>query len=102
MSLHLHNPSISKLARMIMKDGKMHCALRIIDDCFAHLRFMHGIQHPAAFAERAIENAKPIVELKRYRVSGRALQVPAPCKPARQASLATRFVRYVPYSRNAF
>lgn len=95
MSLHLENAVISKLARMIMKDGKLHRSLRIIDECFGHLRDAHGIHHPAAFTERALENAKPVVELRRYKVSGRALQVPAPCKPTRQASLATRFVRYV-------
>lgn len=78
---------------MIMKDGKMHCALRIIDDCFIHLRTVHNIDHPAQFALSALENAKPIVELRRHKVSGRSLQVPVPCKPHRQVSLATRFVR---------
>lgn len=71
----------------------MHCALRIIDDCFIHLRTVHNVDHPAQFTVRALENAKPLVELRKYKVSGRALQVPIPCRPHRQVSLATRFVR---------
>lgn len=99
MSLHGGSATISKLARMIMRDGKLHLSLRIIDDCVQHLRVGHGIQHPAAFMERAIEKAKPVVELRKYKVSGRALQIPASCRPARQTSLAVRFVRYVERGR---
>lgn len=93
MSLHLQNPVISKLARIIMKDGKMHCALRILDDCFVHLRSKHGVENPAEFTVRAIDIAKPVVELRKYKVSGRSLQVPTPCRPRRQESLAMRFLR---------
>lgn len=93
MSLHLRDPAIAKLARVIMKDGKMHASLRIIDTCFEHLRVAHNIQHPAAFTKRALRNARPVVELRKYKVSGRALQIPVPCRPARQESLAVRFVR---------
>lgn len=95
MSLHGNSATISKLARIIMKDGKLHLSLRIIDSALQHLRQAHAIQHPARFAERAIERARPVVELRKYKVSGRALQIPTPCRPARQMSLALRFVRYV-------
>lgn len=76
-----------------MKDGKKHSALRIIDDALVHLRVKHNVADPVTFTKQAIDKAKPLVELRRYKASGRALQIPAPCSPARQESLATRFIR---------
>ncbi len=95
MSLHLRDPLIGRLIRIIMKDGKKHAAMKIVDESFAILRKEHGVSNPCKFAKAAIENAKPLVETRKYRASGRAIQVPAPCKPARQESLALRFLRYV-------
>lgn len=93
MSLHLHDKAISKLARMLMRDGKMHRALGIIDAAFAELRGRHQVEQPAAFAGRALRNARPVVETRRYKVSGRTLHIPVPCSARRQESLAARFVR---------
>lgn len=95
MSLHQFDPVIAKLTRMIMKDGKKHCALRILDDCFTLLRTKHSIQDPASFTRNAVELAKPVVEVRKYVVGGRTIHVPAPCRPNRQESLALRFIRYV-------
>lgn len=93
MSLHQFDPVISKLTRVIMKDGKKHAALRIIDDCFTVLRFQYNIVDPATFTRNAVDTAKPIVEVRKYTVGGRTLQVPTPCRPHRQQSLALRFIR---------
>lgn len=95
MSLYVRDPVIGRLIRIIMRDGKKHCAMRIVDDSFSVLRTQHGIANPFEFTKRAIENAKPLVETRKYRASGRAIHVPVPCKPARQESLALRFLRYV-------
>lgn len=95
MSLHQQNMLIARLTRIIMKDGKKHCALKIIDDCFSILRKDHNISNPVQFTEVAIDNAKPIVELMKYKVSGRSLQIPIACRPNRQESIALRFLRYV-------
>eukprot|EP00171_Calliarthron_tuberculosum_P017635 IDg17635t1 len=99
MSLYVRDPMIGRLVRIIMQDGKKHSALRIVDDCFAILRQEHGVSSPAEFTRQAIEKAKPLVETRKYRASGRAIQVPAPCKPARQESLALRFLRCVKSQR---
>lgn len=95
MSLHLNDPHIHKLVRMIMQDGKKHAALRIVDTAFKHLRQKHDIADPRIFTLRAMENAKPVVETRKYKAGGRSLQVPIPCREQRQESLATRFIRYV-------
>lgn len=93
MSLYQFDPVLSKLTRIIMMHGKKHAALRIIDDCFVILRDKHGVADPASFTRNCIEMAKPMVELRKYNVGGRTVQVPTPCRPHRQQSLALRFVR---------
>ena len=97
MSLYVHDATISRLVRVIMRDGKKHEALRILDVCFAILRSDFLIEHPAAFSKWAIEKGKPLVEIRKYKFGERAGQVPVPCKPGRQESLAIRFIRYAPH-----
>ena len=95
MSLHVSDPLIARLVRVIMKDGKKHAALRIVDESVRILRRDYGVERPSSFIRDAIENAKPLVEVRKYRVSGRAIQVPAPCSPARSESIALRNLRCV-------
>lgn len=93
MSLHQTDRVVSKLTRVIMQHGKKHAALRIIDDCFVQLRAKHAVEDPASFTRAAIDLAKPVVETRKYIVSGRTLHIPTPCRPHRQESLALRFIR---------
>lgn len=95
MSLYVRDAVVSRLVRAIMRDGKKHSALRIVDESLAILRKDFSVERPVDFLKRAVENAKPLVELKKMKASGRALQVPSPCQPGRQESLAMRFIRYV-------
>ncbi|KAI0560868.1 30S ribosomal protein S7 [Gracilaria domingensis] len=76
-----------------MKDGKKHAALRIVDDAFHILRTQQNVGSPVALLHRAVTNAAPVVETRRYKAGGRALQVPMPCGPKRSQSLAMRFIR---------
>jgi small subunit ribosomal protein S7 len=93
MSVHLRDPVISRLTNIVMKDGKKHAALNIIDECFWILKRDMNVREPLEFVKRAIDNAKPLVELKRHKAAGRTIQVPAPCQPRRQEGLALRFIR---------
>ncbi len=93
MSLYVRDPLFGRLVRIIMKDGKKHSALRIVDSALNILRREHGVEEPAEYAKEAIANAKPLVETRKYRASGRAIQVPIPCRPGRQESLALRHLR---------
>lgn len=95
MSAHLRDPVISRLVNIIMKHGKKHSALRIVDDCMWILKRDFGVAVPVEFVKRAIDHAKPLVELRRHKAGGRTLQVPAPCMPRRQEGLALRFIRLV-------
>jgi small subunit ribosomal protein S7 len=93
MSAHLRDPVIARLVNIVMKDGKKHAALRIVDDCLWIIKRDNAVQEPVEFVRRAIDNAKPLVELRRYKSGGRSLQVPTPCGPHRQEGLALRFIR---------
>lgn len=93
MSLHQSDKVINKLTKFIMKDGKKHLAMNILDDCFVTLRTKYQIEDPISFTRSAIENAKPVVETRKHFVGGRAVHVPTPCNPHRQQSLALRFIR---------
>lgn len=93
MSGHLRDPVIKRLVNIIMKDGKKHAAISIVDKCFWILKNQMKVESPAEFTKRAIENAKPLVELKKYVMAGRTLQIPIPCRPDRQEGVALRFIR---------
>lgn len=95
MSLYQNDQVIAKLTRIIMKDGKKHCALQILDDCFALLRSKYSVEDPASFTRACVQIAKPVVETRKYVIGGRTIGVPTPCRPQRQESLALRFIRYV-------
>lgn len=93
MAAHLRDPVISRLVNVVMRDGKKHAALNILDDCFWILKRDMAVADPVAFTLRAVDNAKPLVELKKHKAAGRTIQVPAPCRPRRQEGLALRFIR---------
>ncbi|KAK4534765.1 hypothetical protein CDCA_CDCA02G0790 [Cyanidium caldarium] len=93
MSLYTADKVISKLANVIMRDGKKSLAHRIIDEAFWILKREHNVSDPAAYTLEAIEMVRPVVELAPHRVGGRSLQVPRPLSPQRSMSLAIRFLR---------
>lgn len=93
MSAHVRDPVIARLTSIIMRDGKKHSALRIIDEALWIVKTESGAPDALSFVKRAIDNAKPLVELRRHKAAGRNIQVPAPCRPRRQEGLALRFIR---------
>lgn len=95
MSAHLRDPLLARLTSVVMRDGKRHSALRIIDEALWVLKRDMNVAEPVEFVRRAVDNAKPLVELRRHKAAGRVIQVPTPCRPRRQEGLALRFIRYV-------
>ena len=62
---------------------------------------VHGVgkkQDPVAVLKKAIENAKPMVEVKSRRVGGATYQVPVEIRPERRLSLSIRWL--VGYARD--
>ena len=85
---------LAKFMNMIMNDGKKSVAERIIYgaiDRIAEKEAETGEQ-ALELLQTALENIKPMVEVKSRRVGGATYQVPVEVRPARRQTLAMRWV----------
>lgn len=85
------NPVITKFINTLMLDGKKSIAEAImygaLDEASEKLKV-----EPVALFEKAMENVKPLVEVKSRRVGGATYQVPVEVAPARAQALAIRWI----------
>ena len=85
---------LAKFMNMIMNDGKKSVAERIIYgalDCISE-KETKGDDKAIELLEQALDNVKPMVEVKSRRVRGATYQVPVEVRPARRQTLAMRWV----------
>jgi len=85
---------LAKFMNMIMNDGKKSVAERIVYGALDRIsaRETHADDKALELLEVALENVKPMVEVKSRRVGGATYQVPVEVRPARRQSLAMRWV----------
>jgi small subunit ribosomal protein S7 len=85
---------LAKFMNMIMNDGKKSVAERIIYGALDRIdekNTAEGVKSLEVL-EQALENVKPVVEVKSRRVGGATYQVPIEVRPARRQTLAMRWV----------
>lgn len=86
------NITLTKFVNTVMVDGKKSVAESIV---YGALQIIHG-RHPnedtIRIFESAIENAKPILQVKSRRVGGSTYQVPVEIPPATRTALAFRWI----------
>lgn len=82
---------LAKFINMLMLDGKKSVAERIMYGALEQVASRKGGE-PLDFVERAMDNVRPIVEVKSRRVGGATYQVPVEVRPARRNSLAMRWL----------
>lgn len=82
---------VAKFINSVMKDGKKSTAEGIIYDAFEQIAHKLKVD-PLKVFEQAIENAKPMVEVRSKRVGGANYQVPVQVRPRRQQTLAFRWI----------
>ncbi len=87
---------VSKFMSAIMQDGKKAIAERICYGAFDVIREKTG-NDPLKVFKAALENVKPLVEVKPRRVGGATYQVPVEIRPQRRMALASRWL--ISYSR---
>jgi len=90
------NLALAKFVNILMKDGKKSVAEKIIYgalDLIAERRS----EEPLEIFDGALENVKPMVEVKSRRVGGATYQVPVEVRASRRIALAMRWV--VEYAR---
>ena len=83
---------VSKFVNDLMTSGKKSVAERLIYGAFDQIQTKSGKDPIEVFA-LAIENLKPLVEVKSRRVGGANYQVPVEVRPSRRAALAMRWLR---------
>jgi small subunit ribosomal protein S7 len=85
---------LAKFINMLMKSGKKSVAENIVYDALTQIseRSGQGEEQAVELLETALDNIKPMVEVKSRRVGGATYQVPIEVRPARRRTLAMRWV----------
>ena len=82
---------VTKLINQVMQDGKKGTAQSIVYDAFEIMKEKLG-QEPMDIFNQALENVKPLLEVKARRVGGSNYQVPIEIRPERRQTLAIRWI----------
>ena len=90
---------VTKFINVIMLDGKKAVAERIVYGAFAQIEEKTGKSALEVF-NNAINNVRPLVEVKSRRVGGANYQVPVEVRPVRRLALAMRWLRESAKSRS--
>jgi small subunit ribosomal protein S7 len=83
---------LAKFMNVVMLSGKKAVAERIVYGAFGQIQTKSG-KDPLEVFDAAINNVKPLVEVKSRRVGGANYQVPVEVRPVRRLALAMRWVR---------
>ena len=83
--------TLAKFINVLMVDGKKSIAEGIIYRAL-NLIAERGKQNALGIFNDALENVRPIVEVKSRRVGGATYQVPVEVRPSRQMALAMRWL----------
>ena len=86
------NVLVSKFINILMSRGKRSIAEKIVYKCFDTLAQKTGKPGLEVF-EKAMENARPLLEIKPRRIGGATYQVPIDVRQERGVSIAMRWVR---------
>jgi small subunit ribosomal protein S7 len=88
---------VTKFVNSMMAKGKRSTAERIFYGCMRLIEDRTKAD-PQKLFKQAVDNVKPVVEVKSRRVGGATYQVPVEVRPDRRTSLALRWV--IGYARN--
>lgn len=92
-----NNKLVSKFIKSIMRDGKKSLAESILYDAFAIIE-QRTSESPLKIFEQALDNVKPMIEVKSRRVGGSTYQVPTEVRPSRRTALGIRWI--IGFARN--
>ena len=87
-----HNTLVSRLVNTVMVSGKKTTAQSIVYGAFDSIAAKNPASNPMEILQRAVDNAKPRLEVKPRRVGGATYQVPVEVPLDRQLSLAMRWL----------
>ena len=82
---------VSKFVNVVMDSGKKSVAEKIIYRAFDQVQSKSG-KDPLEVFSLALDNIRPVVEVKSRRVGGANYQVPVEVRPSRRTALAMRWL----------
>ncbi len=88
---------VAKFIASIMRDGKKSVAESIFYGAFDIIE-QKSKSEPLKIFEQALDNVRPMIEVKSRRVGGSTYQVPTEIRPSRRTALAMRWV--INFARN--
>src|SRR5438445_10839567 len=92
------NVEVAKFVNVLMTRGKKSVAERIIYGALDTIKSKSG-KDPIEVFTQAVQNVKPVVEVKSRRVGGANYQVPVEVRPVRRVALAMRWIREAAHKR---
>ncbi|MBI5124134.1 MAG: 30S ribosomal protein S7 [Candidatus Omnitrophica bacterium] len=84
--------TVSRFINIIMTRGKRSTAERIVYKCFDILAQKTGKGSLEVF-QKALDNSRPLLEVKPRRIGGATYQIPIEVKAERGMSIAMRWIR---------
>ena len=87
-----HSTLVTRLVNTVMVGGKKSPAQRLVYSAFDHISAKYTDSSPLEILQRAVDNAKPRLEVKARRVGGATYQVPLEVPNDRQVALAIRWL----------
>ncbi len=89
--LKYNSKLVAKFVNCLMRDGKKSTAQSILYDSF-DIMAAKTKQDPLKLFEQAVENVRPMIEVKSRRVGGSTYQVPTEIRPSRRTALGIRWL----------
>ncbi len=87
-----NNAEVAKFINVLMTRGKKSVAERILYGALDSIKTKSG-KDPIEVFTQAVQNVKPMVEVKSRRVGGANYQVPVEVRPSRRTALAMRWLK---------
>ena len=94
-----NSPVITKFVSRMMLDGKKATCTKIIYDAMDKVKAKTD-KDPLEVFTKALDNVKPLVEVKSRRVGGATYQVPVEIRDSRREALAMRWIIAAARSRS--
>ena len=90
---HYHSKLVSRFINVVMVSGKKSLAERIVYRAFDRLKEQAKTDDVLPAFQKAVDNARPFLEVKSRRVGGATYQVPVEIHGERGTALALRWLR---------
>ncbi len=88
---------VAKFVNKMMFDGKKSTAQQAFYGALDEIKGKVADEEPLTLFKKALENAKPQIEVRSRRVGGATYQLPVDVRPSRRLALAMRWL--IEYSR---